>query len=69
MDKQEDILMENDINKIISDAKLNRTAFSREYGIPLRTLEDWCRKKRTPPDYVLDLLRFRVDYDLGKVKK
>lgn len=31
-------------------------AFSREYDIPLRTLEDWNADRRTPPDYVLELL-------------
>lgn len=30
--------------------------FSEEYGIPLRTIEDWCRGSRTPPPYLLDLL-------------
>lgn len=31
-------------------------AFSREYEIPLRTLEEWNAGRRTPPEYVLELL-------------
>ena len=33
-----------------------RAAFSRAYGIPVRTLEDWDSAIATPPAYVLDLL-------------
>lgn len=29
---------------------------SREYDIPLRTLEEWNAGRRTPPEYVLELL-------------
>lgn len=35
---------------------LSRAAFSRAYKIPVRTLEDWESGKRTPPEYVADLL-------------
>ena len=35
---------------------LTQKCFSAEYGIPLRTIEDWCRGSRTPPPYLLDLL-------------
>ena len=35
---------------------LTQKGFSAEYGIPLRTIEDWCTGSRTPPPYLLDLL-------------
>lgn len=35
---------------------LSRAAFSRKFNIPIRTLEAWEAEKRTPPQYVIDLL-------------
>lgn len=39
---------------------LSKTAFSREYHIPLRTIEDWESERRNPPEYVLELLEFKI---------
>jgi DNA-binding transcriptional regulator YiaG len=39
---------------------ISRAEFSRRYHIPARTLEDWEAGKRTPPEYVLELLEFRI---------
>ena len=39
---------------------LSRIAFSREYRIPLRTLESWEAGVRACPPYVLDLLAYAV---------
>ena len=35
-----------------------RAGFSRQYDIPVRTLEDWDNNKRTPPQYVKTLLNY-----------
>ena len=35
---------------------LNQSEFSRKYNIPLRTIQDWEAERRTPPEYVLELL-------------
>ena len=42
---------------------ISRSAFSRKYNIPLRTLEDWDAGKKTPPDYVMDMLERIVRED------
>lgn len=42
---------------------LNRKDFSLEYGIPLRTLEDWEHGKRKMPDYLFRLLAYKVKVD------
>lgn len=42
---------------------ITRSAFSRKYNIPLRTLEDWDAGKKTPPDYVMDMLERIVRED------
>ena len=43
--------------------QVSRTEFSRQYHIPLRTLEDWESGKRNPPNYVLELLERVVKED------
>lgn len=35
---------------------LSRAEMSRQFEIPLRTLEDWESEKRTPPPYVEKLI-------------
>lgn len=46
---------------------ISRTEFSRRYGIPLRTLEDWESGKRTPPPYVINLLERIIKEDADEV--
>lgn len=43
---------------------LNRKEFAIEYGIPLRTVEDWEHGKRKMPDYVLRLLVYKAKIDI-----
>ena len=42
---------------------LNRKEFAMEYGIPLRTIEDWEHGKRKMPSYLLRLLTYKVKLD------
>ena len=51
------------ITEIREISGLSRAAFSRQYKIPVRTLEDWEAGKRIPPEYVLELLARVVDMD------
>ena len=43
---------------------LNRKEFALEYGIPLRTIEDWEHGKRKMPLYLLRLLTYKVKVDV-----
>lgn len=45
---------------------LSRSEFSRRYGVPIRTLEDWEAGRRTPPEYVISLLERVVKEDIKK---
>ena len=47
-------------------AGISRSEFSRRYGIPVRTMEDWESGKRTPPEYVVNLLERVVKEDKQK---
>ncbi len=35
---------------------ISRAEFSRKYGIPIRTLENWDAGTRQPPEWLLKLL-------------
>lgn len=39
---------------------LNRTQFCKNYGIPLRSMEQWEAGQRKMPDYVLRLLKYMI---------
>ena len=47
----------------------SRAKFCREYALPIRTVENWERKKTNPAQSVLDLLAFAVMSDLHSVPK
>lgn len=40
------------IKQIAADAGLTQRKLADRFCIPVRTIEDWCAGKRTPPDYV-----------------
>lgn len=45
---------------------ISRAEFSRRYNIPARTLDDWEKGRRTPPEYVPALLERAVREDKEK---
>lgn len=42
---------------------ITQQEFSKAYGVPLRTLQNWELGVNTPPTYVLDLLEFRIKHE------
>ena len=42
---------------------LTQQEFSKAYGVPLRTLQNWELGVNIPPSYVLDLLEFRIKHE------
>ena len=50
-----------DIRKL---SKLSQPQFAKKYGIPLSTLRKWEQGQRKCPQYVLDLLEFKVRKDV-----
>ena len=54
------------ISELRSLAGISRPEFSRRYGVPIRTLEDWEAGRRTPPEYVISLLERVVKEDVKK---
>lgn len=48
------------IKAIRAATGMTQQAFSDALGIPKRTVENWETGIRTPPSYVVDLIRYRV---------
>ena len=50
-----------EIKELREKMKMNRREFCEYYGIPYRTVTDWEAGKRSMPDYVLRLLKYRAE--------
>ena len=57
--------IENDITRIRNLTGLSQSHFSEKYHIPLNTFARWEQGKREPPDYLVELLEFKVREDLN----
>lgn len=44
------------MRELVSRTSLSQTAFAKQVGIPLRTVQDWCGEKRACPVYLRFLL-------------
>lgn len=51
------------IRSLREQTGLTQIEFARKYNIPPRTLQGWELGERTPPDYVLELLQFRIEHE------
>lgn len=60
--------MKMTIKEIREKSGMSRAEFSRQYNIPVRTLEDWEYEKRKCPDYVENLLQRAVLEDCKTIK-
>lgn len=49
----------------------SQTDLAKRFGIPLRTVQDWYAGRRTPPDYVVNMIDELLNtYELwGEYKK
>lgn len=53
-----------EIKEIRALTGLSQANFGKKYNIPVRTIQDWETEKINPPAYVVELLEFRVRYDI-----
>ena len=57
------------IKELRAETGLSQTEFGKRLGgIPLRTIQNWESGVRTPPEWVLELINYRVEND-EKLKK
>lgn len=52
-----------DIKSLRSKTGLSQQKFADALNIPKRTIENWESQKATPPRYVVDLIKFRIEHD------
>lgn len=53
-----------EIKKLRKQTNLSQTEFGKRLGgIPLRTIQNWEAGVNRCPDYVVELIRFRVEHD------
>lgn len=44
------------VRELCREHGLTQRALADRFGIPLRTIEDWCAGKRKPPEYVVRMM-------------
>lgn len=51
------------IKTICETYGLTQAELARRFGIPLRTVQDWHAGRRTPPDYVVNMIVKILEYE------
>ncbi|HHW91006.1 MAG TPA: helix-turn-helix domain-containing protein [Clostridiales bacterium] len=58
-----------DIKKLRIMTRMTQKAFADYFNIPVRTLQDWEAEKRTPPPYVAELIKYKIEKErLGMLR-
>lgn len=52
--------IETTIRDIVRDSHMTQKAFAEHLNIPLRTVEAWCRGIRKCPEYVQELIVYKL---------
>jgi len=48
---------------------LSQKKFGAKYNIPWRTIQQWEYEVTTPPPYIYELLKFKVEFDMEEFRK
>lgn len=51
------------IKEICEKYGYSQTALAKRFGIPLRTVQDWHGERRTPPEYVVNMIIALLDIE------
>ena len=60
---------EKTIKNICESYGLSQAELSRRFEIPRRTVSDWCRGLRVPPDYVVTMIEKLLEYEAKQTPK
>lgn len=56
-----------DLQKAVIDLRketgMNRRQFCEYFGIPYRTVQDWEAGKRTMPEYLFRLMKYKIEVE------
>lgn len=56
------------VKELRTDAGMTQKEFSDYFNIPRRSIEDWETEKRTPPEYLVKLIEYKLRAE-GKINK
>lgn len=51
------------IKELRTASGMTQQAFSEYFGIPKRTIEDWEGERRTPPEYLVKLVEYKLKHE------
>ena len=51
------------LREICEQYGLTQAGLAKRFGIPIRTVEQWCTGKRQPPDDVVAMIRTILEYE------
>lgn len=57
------------IRELRTKLKMTQKEFGEYLNIPQRTIQSWELGDRTPPEYVLQLIKYKIEKENGKMKK
>lgn len=52
---------ETTIRDIVRDSRMSQRNFAEYLNIPLRTVENWCTGARKCPEYVIELIQYKLE--------
>ena len=56
-----------DFNELRKQSGMNLTQFSRFFGIPYRTIQNWERGERKCPEYLIDLMKYKLEQESSDI--
>lgn len=57
------------IKKLRTRVGMSQRQFAEYFNIPKRTIENWEGEQRTPPEYVVELIKYKIEGECKKVIK
>lgn len=64
-----DMEIKDRMKELRESTGMNRKEFCEYFGIPYRTVTEWERGTRKMPDYVLELLTYRIKMEIFQKRK
>lgn len=56
----------NNIKEIRTESGMNQGQFAKYFNIPLRTLQHWEAGTRSCPEYLLELIKYKIEKEKGE---
>lgn len=57
-----------DIKEIRETYRMSQVQFSREFNIPVRTIQSWEYGERKCPEYLLQLIQYKLENEKWKTE-